>query len=154
MARNKRFPSHIIHRFRNDLTSPTRHHATEHTLRKTWLPFTFHSPLIYKVTNLFRRTPSQIIFRPTNTVFCQPLRRPHCATLDNSGVYGLRCATCRKVYVGQSGHPLTTRYREHTRYIRTNTHHSAHALHILNTQHEYGPPEHTLHMLKSCYKGN
>jgi hypothetical protein len=40
------------------------------------------------------------------------------------------------------------------RYIRTNSPHSAYALHILNTQHAYGPLEHTLHMLKTCHKGN
>jgi hypothetical protein len=60
------------------------------TLRKTCIPFTFHSPLRHKVTNFFRRTPLHIIFRPTNTVFCQ-LRRPHYTytRLDNSGVYRL-----------------------------------------------------------------
>jgi hypothetical protein len=153
MARNNGFPSHIIHRIRNDLTSPTWHHTTEHTPRKTWIPFTFHSPLIYKVTNLFRCTPLQITFRPTNTIFRQ-LHWPHFAMLDNSGVYGLWCTTCHKVYVGQSGHSITTRYWEHTRYVRTNTPHSAYALHILNTQHKHGPPEHTLHMLESCHKAN
>jgi hypothetical protein len=94
-------------------------------------------------------TPLQITFRPTNTIFCQLLRRHQYSTLDIKGVYELRCAICRKVYVGQSGRSNTTRYREHTRYIRTNTPHSAYALHILNTQHEYGPTEHALHMQKN-----
>jgi hypothetical protein len=48
------------------------------------------------------------------------------------------------------------RYRQHIRYIRTNTHHLSYALHTLlvNSQHEYGPPKHTLHMLQPCHKGN
>jgi hypothetical protein len=45
----------------------------------------------------------QITFRPTYTIFCQ-IHRPHYATLDNSRVHGLRCATCPKVCVGQYGH--------------------------------------------------
>jgi hypothetical protein len=109
----------------------------------------------YKVTNLFRHTPLQITFRPINVIFCQFLRRPHLPNLITvEYVCGLRCATCRNVYIGQSVRSITTRYQEHTRYIITNTLHSPYALHLLNTQLEYGSTENTLHMLKSCHKGN
>jgi hypothetical protein len=60
---------------------------------------------------------------------------------------------CQKFYVGQSGHSIAVRYQQHIQYIRTNSSHSAYAMHILNNQHEYGPSEYTLHMLQPCHKG-
>jgi hypothetical protein len=62
--------------------------------------------------------------------------------------------TCNKSYVGQSGWTIAVRYKEHIRYIRTNTPTSAYALHIPNQCHDYGPPDDTLHLLKPCSKGN
>ena len=53
-------------------------------------------------------------------------------------------------YVGQSGRPITTRHREHTRYIRNNSSTSAYATHILDNRHEFGPAEETLKLLKPC----
>ena len=53
-------------------------------------------------------------------------------------------------YVGQTGRSLTTRHREHIRYIKTNNPLSAYAMHILNNRHEYGKPEHTLQLLQPC----
>jgi hypothetical protein len=35
-------------------------------------------------------------------------------------------------YIGQSGRPITTRHRKHTRYIRINNTNSSYAMHILN----------------------
>ena len=59
----------------------------------------------------------------------------------------------KKSYVGQTGRSLTTRHREHIRYIKTNNSLSAYAMHILNNIHEYGKPEHTLQLLQLCQKG-
>ena len=42
-------------------------------------------------------------------------------------------------YIGQSGRPITTRHREHIRYIRTNNPNSAYEMHILNNKHEKQP---------------
>jgi len=56
--------------------------------------------------------------------------------------------TCNKAYVGQTSQNLRQRYKEHTRYIKNNNLQSAYALHILNNQHEYGPMEKTMTLLK------
>jgi hypothetical protein len=48
----------------------------------------------------------------------------------------------------------STRYKEPIRYISTNNPNSAYAQHILNHQHEYGPTDQTLHLLKTCTKGS
>ena len=38
------------------------------TIVKKWATFTYHSPLIRKVTNLFKSTDIRIAFRTTNTI--------------------------------------------------------------------------------------
>jgi hypothetical protein len=50
----------------------------------------------------------------------------------------------KKSYVGQSGRSILTCHKEHVRYIKTNKPISAYALHILNNQYEFGPPQQTL----------
>ena len=42
-----------------------------------------------------------------------------------SGIYKLKCNTCNKVYVGQSGRAIGTRFKEHIRYVRSNNSTSA-----------------------------
>ena len=37
--------------------------------QKKWITFTYHSPLIRKVTNLFRNTEIHIAFKTTNTIY-------------------------------------------------------------------------------------
>jgi len=56
--------------------------------------------------------------------------------------------TSSKVHVGQTSQNLRQRYKEHARYIKNNNPQSAYALHILNNQHEYGPMEKTMALLK------
>ena len=56
-------------------------------------------------------------------------------------------------YVGQSGRHITTRYKEHKRYIRINNKTSAYAMHILNNRHEYCTAENTLKLIHPCRKG-
>ena len=70
---------------------------------------------------------------------------------NSSGIYRLKCNTCKKSYVGQSDSSIETRHKEHTRYIRTNNPISAYVINILNNTHEYGTAEETLEL--SCNKG-
>jgi hypothetical protein len=55
--------------------------------------------------------------------------------------------------IGQTGRTITIRQHEHTRYIRNNKPISGYALHILNNKHEYGSPQHTIHLMHECNKG-
>jgi hypothetical protein len=72
---------------------------------------------------------------------------------DPSGIYKLKCSTCNKVYVGQSGRTISIRFKEHVRYIRSNNSTSAYATHILENRHEYGTKENMLKLLKAYRKG-
>ena len=67
---------------------------------------------------------------------------------DRSGIYKLTCMTCNKSCGGQTSWNLRQRYKQHIRYIKNNNPQSAYALHILNNQHEYGPIEKTMTLLK------
>jgi len=127
----------------NPTTNPPTNKNTK------WATFTYKSPQIRKITNLFKHTNIRIAYKCTNTI--SHLSKPtNKATLpsspyDRSGIYKL---TCNKAYVGQTSRNLKQRYKEHTRYIKNNNPQSAYALHILNNQHEYGPIEKTMTLLK------
>jgi len=121
------------------------------TLRNKWVTFTYFSPLVRKISNLFRQTVLKIVFRATNTIQQQlTVKQTHD---DPSGIYELKCKTCNKVYVGQSGRAIVFRFKEHMRYIRSNNSTSAYAARILDNRHEYGTKEDTLKLLKKCQKG-
>jgi hypothetical protein len=123
----------------------------ERQVQKKWVTFTYHSPIIRKVTNLFKNTEIRIAFRATNTIYQQLAERTQ--NKNPSRIYEVKCKTCNKKYVGQSGRPITTRHKEHIRYIRSNNTTSAYAAHILNNRHENGTAENTLKLINPCRKG-
>jgi hypothetical protein len=92
-----------------------------------------------------------LAFRATNTIQQLSGKQSH---VDPSGIYKLKCSTCNKVYVGQSGRAISVRFKEHTRYIRSNNSTSAFATHILENRREYRTKENTLQLLKTCQKGS
>jgi hypothetical protein len=112
----------------------------------------YHSPLIRKVTTLFKQTNLNIALRATNTTHQQLTEK--LANENPSGIYKLKCNTCNNTYIGQSGRSITIRHKEHICYIQNNNPTSAYALHMLNNKHEYGTTAETLELLKSCNKGS
>jgi len=158
MAHNNGFPEQTVPKLRKkqrnkrDRPMGTQQPQQSQQCKKRCINFTYYGPAIRKVTNLFRQTNLQIAFRPTNTIYQQLFQK---GTTNNnpSGIYQLKCNTCKEVYVGQSGRPINTRYKEPIRYISHNNPTSAYATHILNNRHEFGPVEETLKLLKPCTKG-
>ena len=121
---------------------------------KTCTNFTYYSPKIRTVTNLFKRTNIGIAFKNTNTL--QQLTKPKSNNKtpehDKNGIYKLTCNTCHRSYIGQISHSFKQRFEEHTRYIKHSEPQSAYALHILNNKHEYGPIKDTMTLLKHIEK--
>jgi dsDNA-specific endonuclease/ATPase MutS2 len=72
---------------------------------------------------------------------------------DKSGIYKITCQSCQKVYIGQTGRNLKTRFKEHIRSIRFNKDESAYAQHILNRGHQYGPIEQVMEIVEQARKG-
>ena len=81
---------------------------------KKWVPFTYFGPAVRKITNLFKDSNIKIAFRTTNSIQKQLSKDP-CNHKNLSGIYKLKCNTCNKIYVGQSGRGIDTRYKEHIR---------------------------------------
>ena len=75
IARNNGFPLQTILNVRNKIIR-TRKTKYSHTYtKKKWITCTSHSPLIHKVTNLFKSTNLNVTFRKCNTIYNQLCNR-------------------------------------------------------------------------------
>jgi hypothetical protein len=72
---------------------------------------------------------------------------------NTCGVYEVKCLTCDQVYVGKTGRNFKTRYEEHSNDIRLNKDESKYSVHVLQENHEYGPTDKTMEILKVANKG-
>ena len=147
---------YIIHNLKKKLISKKQQQklpTTTTQLAKQWVTFSYHSPLIWKITYLFKHSNLNIALHATNTIHRQLTDKTVKTSTNSSGIYRLKCNTCNNANVGQTGKLITTRHKEHTRYIRTNNPISAYALHILHNRHEYDTAEETLELMKPCNKG-
>jgi hypothetical protein len=155
IAKQNGYPASKIHTLKtreiNKKQNQKQQHEKTNINNQKWVTFTYFSPLIRRITNLFKNTNLKVAFRATNTIQQQLTKKENCK--DPSGIYKLECNTCHKAYVGQSGRAITVRYKEHIRYIRTNNPKSAYATHILNNRHEYGTAQNTLKLIQACQKG-
>jgi len=155
IAHNNNFPIHHIKRLRRHLQRQPDRKTREQG--QIWTTFTFHNPIIRRITNLFRNTNIRIAYRSTNTItqrLGQHRRHDNDNTTPNhdynkSGIYQLKCNTCHKAYIGQTSRNITQRYKEHIRYIKNNEPKSAYAEHILQNRHEYGHLTDTMTLLRA-----
>jgi len=156
IAQSNNFPERTITRLKAEIqkTHATRDIDRNKNKRRKWTVFTYHSPRIRKLTNLFKHTEIVIAFRSTNTI--QQLKKPkpqhHTQEHNKCGVYNLTCNTFKLTYIGQTSGYLKQRYQEHIRHIRNNNPQSAYAQHILKHQQEYGPITDIMTLLKSEQK--
>jgi hypothetical protein len=118
IAKSNNFPDKVITQLKSQ-TQKRWDNETNTNKNKKWAVFTYCSPRIRKITNLFKHTEVGIAFRSTNTI--QQLTRPkpqnHIKEHNKSGIYALTCNTCKLVYIGQTSRHLKQRYQEHIRYI-------------------------------------
>ena len=111
-ARNNGFPLQIIHNLKYILRQKTKNSPTQ-AERKKWITYTYHSPLILKVTYLFKSTDVNVPFRTCNTIYNKLCDRTPQNKINSIGIYKLQCKTCNKSYVGQAGSSVEIRHREH-----------------------------------------
>ena len=154
MTKNNAFPEDIMRKLRTKLlTKKHKQIPTTEELNQKCVTFTYYGPATRRITNLIKGTNIKIAFRTAHTIHKQLSKEPY-NTQSPSGVYELKCNTCKRVYVGQSGSAIDIRYKEHIRYVRTNNSQSAYATHILQNNHEYGSHKNNnLQLLKACTKG-
>lgn len=87
---------------------------------KKCIIFTYFSPQIRIITNLFKHTNTYCV--PNHELNIPPFknRDPKNNVYDSSGIYGLIWATYHLNYMGQTGRSLKQLYSDHIRYIRCN----------------------------------
>ena len=105
IAKNNGYPIHVINNLKEKMTTKKQKHQQHPTINqhnKKWVTFTYFSPIIRRITNLFKHSNLNIAFRATNTVQ-QQLSKEYINNKNPSGIYKRKCNTSNKVYVGQSG---------------------------------------------------
>jgi hypothetical protein len=65
IAKSNNFPQHLLHRINLQTKHRNNHRQTEDKASKTWTTFTYFSPQIRKITNLFKNTNMKIAFKNT-----------------------------------------------------------------------------------------
>jgi hypothetical protein len=151
-AKSNGYPTNIIRNLQQRTTKKDKHNTSTKQSTKKWVTFKYYSPLVRKVTNIFKNTNLRIAFQTTNTIW-QLLnsKKMQSNIYTNSGVYSIKCSTCNRLYIGQTARHTYTRFKEH---IRTNNPKSAFAVHILENNHQYDVMEESLRLITPCNKGN
>jgi hypothetical protein len=85
-----------------------------------WTTFTYYSPKIRKITNLFKYTDIKTAFKNKNTIpqLTRPKKTNNTQIYNKSGIYKLTCKTCKQASIGQTSSNLKQQYQEHIRYIK------------------------------------
>jgi len=158
IAKNNQFPTTLIHKLKHRMTQkrtqpPHPAQLTQPKTNKKWATFTFTSPNIREITNLFKQTGIKIAFRCKNTLahLVKTTYNTRPPPHDRPGIYQLKCNTCHRSYRGQTSHNLKTRYHEHIRYIKNNNPQSAYAQHILDNGHKYRTMDNLMTLLKPLH---
>jgi hypothetical protein len=98
-------------------------------MTQKWASFTYSGSYIPATTKLLKNTKIKIAFKPMNTLG-NILRETHTISkYEQTRIYKLTCMECQKSYIGQTGRPLNTRYKEHIRSIKSNREDSRYATH-------------------------
>jgi len=74
-------------------TQQTKAKPTQTQQKKKWVTFTYHSPLMHKVINLFKYINLNVAFRTTNTIYNQLCDKVPQNKTNPSSTYGLKCKT-------------------------------------------------------------
>ena len=154
IAQNNGYRKDEITRIHKKLKQKINNPNTNEKKEQKWITYTYTGNYIRKITKLFRNTNIKIAYKTNHTLGKLVHERKNIDPYEQSGIYKLTCQSCQKVYIGQTGRKLSTRYTEHIRNIRLNKDESAFAQHILNTRHQYGPITTIMEILETAKKGN
>ena len=104
MGKNNNIPSQVLHKLHHRLKYKEPRPKPETADSNKWTTFTYHSPKIRAITNLFKNTNINIAFRPATTTekFLRHKTLHTTPEYDRSGIYTISCKTCQKAYVGQT----------------------------------------------------
>jgi hypothetical protein len=117
--------------------------------------FTYFSPLIRKITNLFKHTNIQIAVKTTNSIqlLTQDTSHQNTAEQEKSGIYKNITSVNFRI-LDKTNHSLQQRFKEHIHYIQHNDPQSAYALHILKNRQEYSRITDNMKLIKHQQHNN
>jgi hypothetical protein len=83
------------------------------------ITFIYTGNYMRKVSKLFKDTNLNVAFKTASTVnnFLTNKKQIY----EQTGIYKITCRSCYKIYIGQTGRNLRTRYKEHLRTIQSNS---------------------------------
>jgi hypothetical protein len=87
IAQNNSIPPDTLYKLRRQIQQKTQNTNRQSTSPNIWVTFTFNSPIIYRITNLFRNTELKIAYKPANTINKLLKFFPHTNPLTQSGIY-------------------------------------------------------------------
>ena len=103
IAHNNNFLTYLLTwlklRIQQSMAQPTPPILTPPKIQRKWATFTYTSPQIKKVTNIFKYTNIRIAFKCNNTLarLSKPTNNmPPSTPYDKGGTYPLSCITCNK----------------------------------------------------------
>jgi hypothetical protein len=112
IACNNNFPNKPITNLKKQIQRNTTHQKSdrkENINNTKWATFTYYSPKVRKITNLFKQMGIKIAFKNNNTIsqILRPKTTNSTPIYNKSGIYKLTRKTCQHVYVGQTSRNLT-----------------------------------------------
>jgi hypothetical protein len=117
IAQNNSFPENFLIRLKQQIQQRLAHPEPPKKPKNNtkWMTFTYTSPQVRKITNLFKDTRVKIAFKCSSTIsqLTKPNTNHSTPYCNRSGIYKLTCNTCKLAYVGQTSRSLKLRYQEH-----------------------------------------
>lgn len=101
-----------------------------------WHTLTYDNKATHRIGNILKKQGLKVAYRTDNSIQ-RKLKTTNTNTdkHNTSGIYQLTCQDCNSVYIGQTCRNFNTRYTEHRRALKSNSH-STFAEHLINMNHK------------------
>jgi hypothetical protein len=95
VAKNNNFPRRLLEKLNHQIQSRVDHTQNGKKHNKIWTTFTYHSPQIRKITNLFKNTNIGTSFKATTMIqqLIRPTTQIQISENEKSGKYKITCNT-------------------------------------------------------------
>jgi hypothetical protein len=120
-----------------------------------WVKFTYIGKETKAITKAFKNTNVKAAFTTNNTLrklLATNRHRTNCK-YDNSGIHQIKCPTCNKKYIGQTGRSFKIRFHDHFRDLKYRNNKSSFTQHLLENGHSIGPVEDIMETIYITIKG-
>jgi hypothetical protein len=124
-----------------------------------WSSFSYIGNEVMPIARILKKFNIEVAFKTRNTLG-KWLRHKQCRSgggnddqYDTCGIYKLKCRSCSKCYIGQTGRSFKIRFKEHVSDITHNRSTTGYPQHILNYGHERAHSITELEILERQNKG-